>query len=381
MQNKKDIIFQKINSLFQKTEEKDFNVFLNKTFSFEGRDWTYGQFLYKYHFDRVAEFTYRHREKPKNDLEEKELNLVKKGLIIMGKTDLWKPDSVTTKPKQVKDMGVVLFSGDVDKRNTYQELFASTKRSTEGNPCYWHPVAQYQFLVIEHKLSQMGMSPEQVHALMVHCETKREEAEKNYKKKMPSVLIHNSPRSEKEMGKTIQARLRYVDSWINTQKYCFVAEPGVFHSGLPIQGENEFISWSKFRPKVLAFLMSEDEFKEKTKNGSYNYTIDMSQKDTIQPCIPMWGGPPFEWISTKDLKYTDVKKETLADLIDQGMQFYLVPQKEDWKTLLREKGSVSEKEAKKYLENLCKDGRASRFSISPSTCPILKGLKDKKGER
>ena len=127
--------------------------------------------------------------------------------------------------------------------------------------------------------------------------------------------------------------------------------------------------------------MSEDAFKEKTKNGSYNYTIDMAQKDFIQPCIPMWGGLPSEWVSTRDLKYTEVKRETLADLIDQGMLFYLIPKEEDWKTLLKEKGRASEKEAHKYLEDLCKKGKATRFSTPQSTCPTLKRFRNKKEDR
>ncbi|MBR3502535.1 MAG: hypothetical protein IKO06_06480, partial [Alphaproteobacteria bacterium] len=81
----------------------------------------------------------------------------------------------------------------------------------------------------------------------------------------------------------------------------------------------------------------------------------------IQPCIPLWGGAPSEWVSVKNLSYsTDVEKETLQDLQKQGMKFYLVSDKKDW-DLLRQAENLSENEAEIFMQKLCKEGKAVLF--------------------
>ena len=340
--------------------QNDFDAFLNKHVHFDNRDWTYGQFLYKYCFDKVQEFNYRCRECFENnrldELSKTEQKLAQKVAFLYSE-NLTRPDAVMQTEK-LKELD--MFDGNKEKETFYQNLFNGTERSVDTNTCYWHPVSQYQTLVIENELSKLGMNSEQIRALMIHCEKEREKTEKFYKDNMPSQFVHNSKVSPEEMGGNIQTRLRSSDTWINTQKYCFISEPNSFHSGLPMQGNTEFKSWPRFNPKIMAFQMSVAEFIDKTKD-SYNYQIDMSQRDAIQPCIPLWGGHPSEWVSVKDLSYSsEVEKETLQDLQKQGMKFYLVPDVKDWE-LLRQAENLSEKDAEIFMQNLCKEGKAILF--------------------
>ena len=341
-------------------QQDDFEAFLNKKVHFDNRDWTYGQFLYKHCFDKVQDFTYKCNAyvhgKPVENFGEPERKLAQK-VAFLYSNNLAGPNAVLQEEK-LKELD--MFDGDKEKESFYRNLFANTKQSIDGNPCYWHPVSQYQTLVIENQLSQMGMNSEQVRSLMIHCQQEREKAEKFYQDNMPSQFVHNSKVTPEEMGGAIQTRLRSVDTFITTQKYCFIAEPDSFHSGLPMQGNKEFRSWPRFSPKVMAFQMTADEFADKTQD-SYNYQIDMSQKDSIRPCIPLYGGAPSEWVSVKDLNYLpDVQKETLADLQEQGKKFYLISDKNDWK-LLEGAENLSEKEAESFMEQLCREGKATLF--------------------
>ena len=171
MTNKQEILNQ-IQSSFE--PEKDFDSFLSTTVQFEGRDWTYGQFLYKHYFDEVQKFLFYARDNW-DKLSEKELDLAKKGKFLLVENRMTVPNSVFMTEK-IKELN--LFNGDKEKEDFYRNLFANPERGTEGNPVYWPPYSQYQFLVIEHKLqSEMGMNPEQVRSLMVHCELEREKTE------------------------------------------------------------------------------------------------------------------------------------------------------------------------------------------------------------
>lgn len=211
------------------------------------------------------------------------------------------------------------------------------------------------------------MNPEQIRSMMIHCEQEREKTEKYYQEHKPEQFVHNSPVPPDRMGKEIKTNLRSLNNFTSTQEYCFVAEPNSFHSGLPIQGDNWWASWPRFKPKVSAFAMSEDEFKKKTKNGSYNYMIDPKQNDSIRPNIPLWGGAPFEWVSTESLNYTDVQKETLQDLVKQGLKLYIIPDKEIWKKKIQGKTGVQEKEVQAFLDEMVKKGEAISYNQSKTS--------------
>lgn len=353
----KEEILKQIKKSFQK--QGDFDSFLDTTIQFEGRDWTYGQFLYKHYYDGVQNFLFTARDNP-NQLSEKELALAKTGKFLLD-NNMCGPNAVHKKDVIEK---ANLWNGDTAKEEFYKNLFANPSRSTPKNPCYWPPWSQYQFLVIEHELTKYGMNSEQIRALMVHCEKEREKTEQHYQEHKPKQFVHNSPVPPEKMGDEIKTNLRSLNNFTSTQKYCFVAEPNSFHSGLPVQGDNWWTSWPIFKPKVAAFAMTEDEFKEKTKNGSYNYMIDPKQNDSIHPNIPLWGGPPFEWVSTESLNYTDVQKETLQDLVQQGIKLYIIPDKEVWKKKIQGKANLTDKEAFIFLENLRKDGDAIRYPCS-----------------
>ncbi|MBQ7413760.1 MAG: hypothetical protein IJV07_05790 [Alphaproteobacteria bacterium] len=376
MDNKQKILNQ-IQDSFK--NRKDFTSFLCRKVQFNGRDWTYGQFLYKHYFDEVQKFLFYARDNWKK-LSEQELDLAKKGKFLVEENRMTVPNSVFMTEK-IQELN--LFNGDRKKEDFYRNLFANPKRSTKNNPVYWPPMAQYQFLVIEHKLqSEMGMTPGQVRSLMVHCEQEREKTEDYYQKHKPEFFVHNSPVLPEKMGGGIQPKLRSVNNFINTQRYCFVAEPNSFHSGLPIQGNNWWLSWPLFKPKILAVSMTEDEFEEKTKNGSYNYIIDPKQKNIICPVIPLWGGKPVEWVSTERLNYTSVQKETLQDLSDQGMKFYIIPDKEVWKKKVQGKAGLTEKDAQAFLEEMCKNGEAVKYNPKDTSMKgmLLKGSDRRKKE-
>ena len=93
--------------------------------------------------------------------------------------------------------------------------------------------------------------------------------------------------------------------------------------------------------------------------------IDPKQNDSIHPNIPLWGGAPFEWVSTESLNYTDVQKETLQDLMRQGMKLYIIPDREVWKKKIQGKITSSDKEAFAFLEEMSKNGEA--ISLSEGT--------------
>ena len=363
-----DKTFNKIKIDFEKN--KDFAVFLNETFSFAGRKWTYGQFLYKYFFDEVSKFSYylkkneKHPKKLQSELSPEKLKLAKK-LEFLIKNNLIIPGAVFDEKIKNFDM----FDGNEEKKNFYTELFTGG-RSTKENPCYWHPVAQFQFLYIEEQLmSKMGMNEKQVRTLMQHCEKKREDLEKYYLNHKPKQFMHNSIKPPEKMGDKLPTNLRCVDNWINMQKYCFLtAAPYSFHAGLPIKGENGFIAWSRFKPEVVVFYQTPESFKEKIKT-SYNYKV--TQTDSIRPVISLWGDGPYEWVSTESLNYdkNDVQKETIDDLIKQGKKFYLISDENLWKNGLVGASNLSVKQASELLDTLCKKGKATLYM------PEGKGLK------
>lgn len=356
-------IFNQIKKSFN--QGKSFDSFLKKSVRFDNRSWTYGQFLYKYFYDQLYFFNQKVKENEKrlDILPPAEQKLAKK-IISMHALGLDKPTVNLNDEKikkQVKDLN--LFDGDKNKENFYTELFTHG-RSVKGNPCYWPVAAQYQFLVIEHKLkSELGMSDDQVRSLMIHCEEKREKTEKHYKNIMPNQFWHNSPVGSNDM-KFIEARWRPVDNWVNVQNYCFMTTSKSFHSELPVQGENEFVAWPRFNPKVCAFFMSKQEFEEKTKNGSYNYEIDMSQKDSFRPVIPLWGGAPKEWVSVRNVNYKSAQKETLADL--KGMKFYLIEDENVW-NVVQGKGNLSPQQAEQEMKKLCEQGDAVLYVPSKTS--------------
>ena len=327
----------------------DFESYLAQTIQFDGRDWTAGQFLYKYYFDEIQPFnaTVLQGKVAKEDefLANKLKGIVEKGLV--------RPLDVYALSESGKLPDVDMFDGDKEKEAFYQNLFCGG-RSVPGNPCYWTPVSQYYTRFIEHRLSQMGMNPDQIKSLMVHCEQEREKAESKAIQNMPEQIIHNSPQPPDKLGKVIQARARTEDNFLNLQKYCFVAEPDTFHSGLPLQAKINSLSWPRFAPKTIAFQLTPEEAKQAFKD-SYNYKIDMNQRDSIKPVIPLWGGKPQEWIAKKDLSYhPNVEKETVQDLIAKGMELYLIPNKDDWNQLLAGKDNLSEQAATAYLAELAK---------------------------
>lgn len=357
--NDKETILNQIRASFQ--TQKDFDSFLNTTVQFEGRDWTYGQFLYKHCYDGVQNLLFTARDNP-STLSQKELDLAQKGKFLLDNR-MCSPDAVHK--KDVIEQAN-LWNGNTEKETFYRNLFANPNRSTPNNPCHWPPWSQYQFLVIENELSKYGMNPEQIQSLMVHCEKEREKTEKFYQEHKPEQFVHNSPVPPEKMGGEIKANLRSLNNFTSTQKYCFVAEPNSFHSELPIQGDNWWVSWPRFKPKVSAFRMTEDEFKEKTKNGSYNYMIDKAQNDSIHPNIPLWGGAPFEWVSTESLHYTDVQKETVQDLQKQGMKLYVIPDKEIWEKT-QGKMNCTEQEALVLLEQMRQKGEAIAYQENAGT--------------
>ena len=359
MSNKEEILNQ-IKESFQK--QGDFDSFLNMTVQFEGRDWTYGQFLYKHCYDGVQNLLFAARDNP-SKLSQQELDLAQKGKFLLD-NNMCGPNAIHKKDVIEK---VNLWNGDTTKEEFYKNLFANPNRSTPNNPCYWPPWSQYQFLVIENELTKYGMNPEQIRLMMIHCEQEREKTEKYYQEHKPEQFVHNSPVPPDRMGKEIKANLRSVDNFTSTQEYCFVAEPNSFHSGLPIQrGNNGWAAWPRFKPKVLAFCVTEENFEKETKT-SYNYMIDSKQNDSIRPNIPLWGGAPFEWVSTESLNYTDVQKETLQDLVKQGLKLYIIPDKEIWKKKIQGKTGVQEKEVQAFLDEMVKKGEAISYNQSKTS--------------
>lgn len=79
MNNKQEILDQ-IQSSFK--SGKDFNSFLSTTVQFEGRDWTYGQFLYKHCYDGVQNLLLTARDNP-DKVSKEELELAQKGKFLL----------------------------------------------------------------------------------------------------------------------------------------------------------------------------------------------------------------------------------------------------------------------------------------------------------
>jgi len=346
----KEAVFGQIKKSFE--QGGNFDSFLGQKLNFDGRDWTAGQFLYKYFYDQVQGFVYQAKDHPETlsdedkALAEKFKFLYKNGMV--GPLDVFKKIEARTMPD------VDMFDGNREKESFYRELFAGEKRGTPDNPCYWTPVSQFQTRYIESRLSQMGMDEGQVRALMVHCEKERERTEAFYRKNMPAQFVHNSRVSPEKMeGGCIRIKPRTEDQFLNLQKFCFVAPEGSFHSGLPMQDRNiDFVAWQRFSQEVSAFHMTMDQAMDKIVD-SYNYRIDMQQKDTIHPIVPLWGGAPKEWIAKKNLTYSpEVEKETFKDLLNQGNQVFIVPNEEDWKNWMQGKEQLPPDEARRYLAGL-----------------------------
>lgn len=344
----KQEIFEKLKDDLSTGE--DFNAFLSQKILFENREWTAGQFLYKYFYDQIQPFAYNARQ-GKTAPEDK--HLIDK-LMFLHQNKLISVKDFYPKMQAGTLPDVDMFDGNREKENLYRNLFAGPDRSTPDNPCHWTPVSQYYTRFIEDRLEKMGMSEEQIISLMIHCEGERKKTEQKARETMPEQFIHNSPLPPDKMeGDVIRNTARPTDDFLNLQKYGYVAKPDSFHSGLPIQDKDvSFCAWPRWSQNVCAFQMTSDMALDKFRD-SYNYKIDMAQKDAIRPVIPLWGGKPQEWVSIKPLTYDkNVEKETLHDLVKQGKEFYLVPDKADWNNLIAGHENLTEEEARKYMAKL-----------------------------
>ncbi|MBR6412933.1 MAG: hypothetical protein IKS41_07245 [Alphaproteobacteria bacterium] len=346
-QSKQDI-YNKLHSELKETT--DFSSFLSQKVTFDGRDWTAGQFLYKYCFDEWQPFAYYARDHfealtgTEKKLAEKIYAVIDKGLTL--------PKNAYQFIENGETLDV--FNGNTQKETFYQNLFTGPKRSLKNNPCYWHPVSRLQTAFVEYKLAQMGMSEEQILSLMKHCEAEREKAEKKAIQNMPHEFVHNAVLPPDEMtGGKIEIFARSDDNFLNLQKYTFMGPPDTFHAGLPIHSVTDFAEWPRFKADTFVFQISVEDAKKKIVN-SYNYYVDMQDKDAFRPCIPLWGGEPLEWVSVKPLKFTDVQKETLRDLIERNKTIYIVPSTDDWKKYMERTCGMSPQEAKEYLASLSK---------------------------
>ena len=329
-------------------EASDFGAFLSQKITFDGRNWTAGQFLYKCCFDEFQPFAYYARDHfgtltgPEKRLAEKIYAVIEKKLT--------NPQNAYQFIKKGETLDV--FNGNTWKEAFYQNLFTGPERSLKDNPCYWHPVSRLQTAFVEYKLSQMGMTEEQILSLMEHCETEREKAEKKAIKNMPLQFVHNSVLPPDEIvGGKIDVFARSDDNFLNFQKFAFMGLPNTFHAGLPIHSAADFAEWPRFKSDTFVFQISADEAKKKIAD-SYNYYVGMRDRDTFRPCIPLWGGEPLEWVSVRPLKFTDVQKETLRDLTEQKKTIYIVPSPDDWKKYIEKTCGMSPKEARAYLAKL-----------------------------
>lgn len=327
----------------------NFERFLSQTFTADGRDWTAGQFLYKHFFDQIPAFN---AAAAQGDIAPEDQSLADK-LKTLHDKNLINPLKVYPLMEAGQLPDTNMFDGNRAKETFYRNLFCNVQRSAPGNPCYWPPASQYYTRFVEHRLLQMGMSENQVMTLMVHCEREREKAEAVAKQTMPDQFVHNTRLAPDQMtGNRIQARPRTDDHFLNLQKYNFFAPPDTFHAGLPIQGQVPSLSWPRFSPKLFAFQMTPNQALTAFQD-SYNYQIDMNQRDSFRPIIPLWGGRPNEWVSTRDLTYNShVEKETVGDLMAKGISLYLVPNLQVWEQLMAGQDTLSEAEAQKYMAHL-----------------------------
>ena len=324
----------------------DFKGYLSQKILFDGRKWTVGQFIYKCCFDEFQPFAYYVRDHF-DSLRGREKVLAERIKEIY-ETGLTKPKEAYRFIEEGKSLNLF----DEDKQAFYQNLFADIGRSEKGNPCYWHPVSQCQTAFIEYKLSQMGMSEKQIRSLMIHCEKEREKAEQKAIQNRPKCFIHNTVLSPDEIkGGKIDLFIRSDDHFLNFQKMAFIGVPNCFHAGLTLHTSADFALWPRFNPNVFVFQTSLENAKKQICT-SYNYRIDMRQKKAIRPCIPLWGGAPLEWVSVKPLSYTDVRTETLRDLIAQGKEIYLVPVEKDWKKYMEKTSAFSPEQAAQYMKDL-----------------------------
>jgi len=344
IQPNKQTIFRNLRDGLSKSN--DFEAYLAQKIVFDGREWTAGQFLYKYCFDEWQPFAYYVRDHF-DSLSGQEKELAEKIKRVM-EEGLTKPKYAYQFVKKGKSLGLF----DADKQAFYQSLLTGSKRSVKGNPCLWHPVSQCQTAFVAYELSQMGMTEKQIESLMRHCEQEREKAEEKAIQNMPTQFTHNTvlPPEEMKKGK-IDLFVRSDDQFLNFQKLAFIGEPGCFHAGLPFQSATSFRSWPRFNPDIVVFQIDREEAKKQISH-SYTYLVDMAQKEDFRPCIPLWGGEPLEWVSVRPLKYTGVKKETLQDLMKQGKEIYLVPREEDWKAYIERNSAASPEEARAYLADL-----------------------------
>ena len=340
----KQTILRKLKKDLQK--DVDFKAYLSQKIRFEGRVWTVGQFLYKACFDEWQPFAYYVRDHF-SSLTGAEKELAEKLYLIVEKK-LSNPQNAYRFIKEGGSLGLF----DAEKEAFYQNLFANEGRSERGNPCYWHPVSQCQTAFIEYKLAQMGLNDSEIESLMTHCAKEREKAEKKAVRRMPKQFVHNTVLPPEEMrGGKIDLFVRSDDHFLDLQKLIFMGEPDTFHAGLPIHSSADFAMWPRFKSDTFVFQMSVDAAKRQICR-SYNYQVDMTQKEAFRPCIPLWGGKPTEWVSIKPLRYISVQAESLRDLMERGKKIYLVPRKEDWKKYMEKTCSMSTKEARTYLVNL-----------------------------
>ena len=335
-------------------QQKDFNAFLCQKLAFKGRQWTFGQFLYKYFYDQFQPFVFWIKDSPEiTDPAEKSLS---KKIRFLFENDLIRPLSVFQKIESGTLPDLDIFDGQREKETFYENLFAGARFSLPGNHCYWPPVSRVQTRFIEIRLSQTGMNETQIRNLMIHCENQREKLISYYRGHIPKCFIHNSRRSPDQLTDgCIRIHPRADDQFLNLQKFCFIGEPDAFHSGLPLQDkEINFYAWPKFRQTVVAFNMSSAQALEKI-TDSYNYKIDMRQKKALYPVIPLWGDKPCEWISRTDLKYhKHPRRETFDDLLSLGKKIYIIPDRSFWKKRIQNQSDLTPKAAASYLDSLAR---------------------------
>lgn len=369
--------YNQIKTKLQKLEsdEQAFKRQLSTSFEYQGREWTYGQFLYKYFYDQfepllklpgydkskkkevaereqlitscnLADYTQtenkeealqevdkleefiRRSSEIKSELDKKIIAEQKeKGrkLEYVDPSELY--DYLQRHPETDLSFGLI----SKEKADFYYNLLihnASSQQTEQkkNNPEYLHPLFFMYTSFIESRLKKMGFSEQHIKWFMEHCQEKRKEQEKKSKTDLANMEMTHASLYDLDH---IEPKPRADDQGVRLSKFAFVCEKGHFHPGTPVKnGGNRFRLYPRFNPQVMIFQVKRGRELESF-SDAFIYSIAQAENSKITPVIPMWGGPPMEYVSKEPLSFEGREKETLLDLIRKGKDIYIFTGNDD----------------------------------------------------
>lgn len=309
-------IIKHIQSAFQSRQtSKDFMAFLSHPLEFDGRSWTYAQFIC-YHY--MAQ------------------------ILRGGKKAASESPSLT--PGQ-------------ETYYTDTLLGKFIQNNPDGNYCLM-PEEKVALYHLENTLTQeWGMTSAQYHAFWEHLMDRRNQKEKSVMSHIDA-FYHITSCSPSEMavvpelGEKGISLSKCQDAYHQmTGMFSYVAPPGAIPMALrPLNGA--FFPY--YNPTIAIVNATRDDAIKRSLT-CYGYRIAEQDKKYIMPAIMPWGNDPVEFLATRPLRVengNNPEVQTIHTLVKDGLSIFCVPNKKDFMDVWERAQKMPPDERLAYLSDL-----------------------------